>query len=124
MPCSIFTSFNSSKLKSRHADLPKPILKVPQAHTNRNLNLQWLYAATGVPRLFDLVSVADLKIKLAFYYALRNTLVAKDLEQASRIAYGRDRRFGRVVTMAGQLIAGELGDHYHCLICARSSEVP
>jgi chromosome segregation ATPase len=40
-------------------------------------------------------------------YALRNTLVAKDLEQASRIAYGaRDRRFARVVTVAGQLIAG------------------
>jgi hypothetical protein len=43
-------------------------------------------------------------------YALRNTLVAKDLEQASRIAYGsRDRRFARVVTVAGQLIAGEAG---------------
>lgn len=42
-----------------------------------------------------------------FRYALRNTLVAKDLEQASRIAYGtRDRRFARVVTVAGQLIAG------------------
>lgn len=42
-------------------------------------------------------------------YALRNTLVAKDLEQASRIAYGtRDRRFARVVTQAGQLIAGEV----------------
>jgi hypothetical protein len=42
-------------------------------------------------------------------YALRNTLVSKDLEQASRIAYGtRDRRFARVVTQAGQLIAGTM----------------
>lgn len=65
--------------------------------------------APGAPRLFDLVSVADAKIKLAFFYALRNTLVAKDLDQASRIAYGGDRRFGRVVTVAGQLIAGGLG---------------
>jgi len=47
-------------------------------------------------------------------YALRNTLVAKDLEQASRIAYGtRDRRFARVVTVAGQLIAGA-GRHSCC----------
>jgi chromosome segregation ATPase len=42
-------------------------------------------------------------------YALRNTLVAEDLEQASRIAYGtKDKRFARVVTLAGQLIAGAL----------------
>eukprot|EP00879_Flechtneria_rotunda_P017765 GHRR01018624.1.p2 GENE.GHRR01018624.1~~GHRR01018624.1.p2 ORF type:complete len:423 (+),score=212.45 GHRR01018624.1:1442-2710(+) len=59
-----------------------------------------------VPRLFDLVSVSDQKLKLAFWYALRNTVVAADLEQASRIAYGsRDRRFARAVTLAGQLIA-------------------
>lgn len=60
-----------------------------------------------MPRLFDLVSVSDAKLRLAFWYALRNTLVAADLEQASRISYGcRDRRFQRVVTLAGQLIAG------------------
>jgi hypothetical protein len=60
-----------------------------------------------VPRLFDLVSVSDPKLRLAFWYALRNTLVAADLDQASRIAYGcKDKRFSRVVTVAGQLIAG------------------
>lgn len=58
----------------------------------------------GVPRLFDLVSVSDPKLRLAFWYALRHTLVADNLDQASRIAYGT--RFSRVVTMAGQLIAG------------------
>ncbi|KAF8072407.1 SMC4 [Scenedesmus sp. PABB004] len=60
----------------------------------------------GVPRLFDLVRPSDPKLRLAFWYALRNTLVADSLEQASRIAYGsRDRRFARVVTLQGQLIA-------------------
>lgn len=55
------------------------------------------------------MNVADPKLRLAFWYALRNTLVAADLEQASRIAFGcKDRRFARVVTLAGQLIAGEL----------------
>jgi structural maintenance of chromosome 4 len=66
-----------------------------------------LQCLAGVPRLFDLVSVSDPKLRLAFWYALRNTLVAGDLDQASRIAYGcKDKRFSRVVTVAGQLIAG------------------
>lgn len=35
----------------------------------------------GVPRLFDLVKVRDERMKLAFFAALRNTVVAKDLDQ-------------------------------------------
>lgn len=35
----------------------------------------------GVPRLFDLVTVKDEKLKLAFFSALGNTVVAKDLDQ-------------------------------------------
>lgn len=58
----------------------------------------------GVPRLFDLVKCADPKVRLAFYNGLRDTLVANDLEQASRIAYGKDRRWKRVVTVKGELI--------------------
>ena len=56
----------------------------------------------GVPRLFDLVRVKDECFLPAFYFALRDTLVANDLEQATRIAYGKTRY--RVVTLAGQLI--------------------
>lgn len=37
----------------------------------------------GVPRLFDLVKVNDERMRLAFYAALRNTVVAKDLHQVS-----------------------------------------
>ncbi|RZB80563.1 Structural maintenance of chromosomes protein 4, partial [Glycine soja] len=37
----------------------------------------------GVPRLFDLVNVQDERMKLAFFAALRNTVVAKDLDQVS-----------------------------------------
>ena len=50
-------------------------------------------------RLFDLVKVRDEALKVAFYFGLGNTLVAADLEQASRIAYGGDKRWSRVVTM-------------------------
>lgn len=56
----------------------------------------------GVPRLFDLVNSKDDKFRSAFYSVLQNTLVAKDLEQANRIAYGARR--WRVVTLDGQLI--------------------
>lgn len=54
---------------------------------------------SGVPRLFDLVRVREERVKLAFYFALRDTVVADSLDQASRIAYGKDRRWGRVVTI-------------------------
>ncbi|BAU01243.1 Structural maintenance of chromosomes protein [Vigna angularis] len=57
----------------------------------------------GVPRLFDLVKVQDERMKLAFYAALGNTVVAKDLDQATRIAYGGNNEFRRVVTLDGAL---------------------
>ncbi|XP_045519482.1 structural maintenance of chromosomes protein 4 isoform X1 [Pieris brassicae] len=56
----------------------------------------------NVPRLFDLVQVKDERVLPAFYYALRDTLVANELEQASRIAYGATRY--RVVTLNGDVI--------------------
>ncbi|KAL9000879.1 MAG: hypothetical protein Q9169_000634 [Polycauliona sp. 2 TL-2023] len=56
----------------------------------------------GVPRLFDLVKPKDSIFQPAFFSVLQNTLVAKDLEQANRIAYGARR--WRVVTLDGQLI--------------------
>ncbi|KAH0542090.1 hypothetical protein FGG08_003470 [Glutinoglossum americanum] len=56
----------------------------------------------GVPRLFDLVKPKHEKFRSAFYSVMQNTLVATDLEQANRIAYGAKR--WRVVTEDGQLI--------------------
>ncbi|KAK4242891.1 structural maintenance of chromosomes protein 4 [Achaetomium macrosporum] len=56
----------------------------------------------NAPRLFDLVKPKDDKFRPAFYHALQDTLVAKDLAQANRIAYGAKR--WRVVTLAGELI--------------------
>lgn len=37
----------------------------------------------GVPRLFDLVKVKDEKMKLAFFAALGNTVVADNLDQVN-----------------------------------------
>ncbi|KAH8199341.1 hypothetical protein TruAng_006473 [Truncatella angustata] len=56
----------------------------------------------NAPRLFDLVQFKDDKFRPAFYHALQDTLVAQDLAQANRIAYGAKR--WRVVTLAGELI--------------------
>lgn len=56
----------------------------------------------NVERLFDLIKVEDERILPAFYYSLQNTLVANDLNQATRIAYGAKR--WRVVALSGELI--------------------
>ncbi|XP_034826379.1 structural maintenance of chromosomes protein 4 [Maniola hyperantus] len=56
----------------------------------------------NVPRLFDLVKVKDERVLPAFYYALNETLVAEDLDQATRIAYGATRY--RVVSLDGKVI--------------------
>lgn len=56
----------------------------------------------NVPRLFDLVRPKEEIFRPAFYSIMHNTLVARDLEQANRIAYGAKR--WRVVTLDGQLI--------------------
>jgi len=56
-----------------------------------------------VPRLFDLITPKDPRFAPAFFKGVGNTLVANDMEQANRIAFGGQRRW-RVVTLAGQLI--------------------
>uniref|UniRef100_A0A673GJX3 Structural maintenance of chromosomes protein 4 n=1 Tax=Sinocyclocheilus rhinocerous TaxID=307959 RepID=A0A673GJX3_9TELE len=57
----------------------------------------------NIPRLFDMVRVKDESVRPAFYFALRDTLVARDLEQATRVAFQKDKRW-RVVTLQGQII--------------------
>ncbi|KAI9894177.1 MAG: hypothetical protein M1814_004031 [Vezdaea aestivalis] len=59
-------------------------------------------APENVARLFDLVKPKHDRFRQAFYSVLQNTLVAKDLTHANRIAYGARR--WRVVTVDGQLI--------------------
>ncbi|CAI5963702.1 unnamed protein product [Closterium sp. NIES-64] len=73
-----------------------------QQHLVRDMS-EKVSTPEGVPRLFDLVHVHDARLLPAFWFALRNTLVASSLDQASRIAYGADARFRRVVTLAGEM---------------------
>ncbi len=55
-------------------------------------------------RLFDLVQCRAPKFATAFYFALRDTLVAKDLETATKIAFGDNGKRHRVVTLGGDVV--------------------
>lgn len=66
----------------------------------RDLNL--ISTPEGAPRLFDLVKPKHPRFAAAFYSVLNDTIVAKDLTQANRVAYGAKR--WRVVTLEGGLI--------------------
>ena len=57
----------------------------------------------GVLRLVDLVNTKEERFRVAFYYALRDTVVCDDLSQANRVAFNNGRRW-RAVTLTGQLI--------------------
>lgn len=55
----------------------------------------------NVPRLFDLIRINDERVRPAFYFALGETLVAKDMDQATRIT--KNDRY-RIVTLNGEMI--------------------
>jgi len=57
----------------------------------------------GVPSLVDLIKPQKPEYKVAFFFALRRTLVATDMEQATRIGLQGKTRC-RVVTLQGGLI--------------------
>lgn len=68
----------------------------------RSRDISPIQTPENAPRLFDLVKPKDDRFLPAFYHALQDTLVATDLVQANRIAYGAKR--WRVVTLDGELI--------------------
>ncbi|CAI2170136.1 16894_t:CDS:2 [Funneliformis geosporum] len=66
------------------------------------MDMRPIQTPENVPRLFDLVKPKDDKFIPAFYSVLQNTLVAENLQQAKRIAFGKNR--WRVVTLNGELV--------------------
>ncbi|KAJ4269485.1 Structural maintenance of chromosomes protein 4 [Fusarium torreyae] len=68
----------------------------------RARDLSPIQTPENAPRLFDLVTPKEDRFRPAFYHAMQDTLVASDLAQANRIAYGAKR--WRVVTLEGELI--------------------
>jgi structural maintenance of chromosome 4 len=64
--------------------------------------LEKIETPENIPRLIDLITPKQPMFANAFYFALHDTLVAENLEQANRAAYGKQRY--RVVTIDGKLI--------------------
>ncbi|TRY50457.1 Structural maintenance of chromosomes protein [Cryptosporidium tyzzeri] len=60
-------------------------------------------APEGSKRFFDLVKFKDPKFKIAWYFAMRDTLIVDDLDIATKISYNGKQRW-RVVTVNGELI--------------------
>ncbi|ODQ83066.1 hypothetical protein BABINDRAFT_159528 [Babjeviella inositovora NRRL Y-12698] len=65
--------------------------------------MQPITTPRNVPRLFDLVTPKDPRFSLAFYHALQDTLVARDMQEANAVAFGDKKRW-RAVTLDGKLV--------------------
>lgn len=59
---------------------------------------------SSTSRLFDLITPKDEQYKGAFYMALRDTIVAPDLDTAVKVAYDGDKVVWKVVTIDGNII--------------------
>ncbi|GMM32504.1 condensin subunit [Martiniozyma asiatica (nom. inval.)] len=57
----------------------------------------------NIPRLFDLIDPQDSKFAPAFYNSMYDTLVAANIDQATKAAYGTQKRW-RVITLDGKLV--------------------
>jgi structural maintenance of chromosome 4 len=68
----------------------------------QKFNMDPISTPEKVARLFDLIKPNESRFLPAFYHGVSDTLVANDLQQANRVAYGKTRF--RVVTLDGQLI--------------------
>ncbi|CCO32987.1 Structural maintenance of chromosomes protein 4 AltName: Full=Cell untimely torn protein 3 [Rhizoctonia solani AG-1 IB] len=67
-------------------------------------SMERIQTPNNTPRLFDLITMKDKKFAPAFYMAMRDTLVAPDLDSGERIAFSGNGKRWRVVTVNGQLI--------------------
>ena len=65
----------------------------------RNMNAQQRFPA---PRLFDTVTLEDASVRPLFYYALRDCLIADNLDKALEIAPAGSKF--KVATLNGQII--------------------
>jgi len=68
---------------------------------NRRFDVPQL--APNTHRLFDLIEISDPIYRNTFYYALRDTLVVENIDDAQKVAFGSQTRY-RVVTLKGEII--------------------
>lgn len=68
---------------------------------NRRFDVPQL--APNTHRLFDLIDINDPAYRNTFYFALRDTLVVDNIDDAQKVAFGSQTRY-RVVTLKGEII--------------------
>jgi structural maintenance of chromosome 4 len=76
---------------------------IPLDKQKKGAHDQLVETPEGAPRLLDLITPTNFAVAPAMYLAVGNTLVAQDLETATRWAYDFSKRW-RVVTLDGKLI--------------------
>lgn len=79
-------------------------LELAEQHRVAMVKSESLEVPGGSRRVFDLVKSSDPALLPIFYMALRDTLVAKDLDSAVAMAYEGGKPKWRVVTVDGNLI--------------------
>lgn len=72
--------------------------------TVNSRNMERIQTPKDTPRLFDLITMKEKKFAPAFYMAMRDTLVAPNLDAGEEIAFSKSGKRWRVVTLDGQLI--------------------
>ena len=88
-------------LRQRNLGVATFLILDKQTHLIEQMNRP-VQTPEGVQRVFDLIKCNDVNLRPAFFYALRNTIIANDIDQAMRIAYagqGYNNPWGRVVTL-------------------------
>jgi len=70
-------------LRRRQAGVATCLILEKQRHLLNQMN-ERVSPPEGAQRLFDLVRVKDQNLRLAFWYALRHTLVVEDMDNASK----------------------------------------
>ncbi|KAG8176486.1 hypothetical protein JTE90_017541 [Oedothorax gibbosus] len=73
--------------------------KIEHLRTEMNKKKQF---PQGAERLFDHIKINDERFRIAFYFALRDTLVTDTLKKANEIGFGTPRY--RVVTLDGKVV--------------------
>ena len=86
----------------RKNDLGRATIMCIESIANRDSSR--INTPENVPRLFDLITPKEPRFAPLFFHLLNNTLVANDLDQGNRLAFGSGNRRWRVVTLDGQLI--------------------
>uniref|UniRef100_A0A7E4UL16 Structural maintenance of chromosomes protein n=1 Tax=Panagrellus redivivus TaxID=6233 RepID=A0A7E4UL16_PANRE len=84
-------------------NLPRTTFLACEKITHFKPNMQPIKTPENTPRLFDLVQTNDENARLAFYFALRDTLITDNIANANRISTLWPQRNFRVVTLDGNV---------------------